>query len=167
MKELRIPLLKKVINDTYVLETDDAGNIKVIEASAGTKSRMKNIINEMYDYAVEHEIVFENYAREFILDKSIMEELRKPQKEVKIFTKQEEEILWDDFQFEETDMILISLYSGLRPKELAELKIRNIDLEFGTMQGGLKSDAGKDRIIPIHPCIRKLVEKVLKKDLNR
>lgn len=105
MKELRIPLLKKVINDTYVLETDDAGNIKVIEASAGTKSRMKNIINEMYDYAVEHEIVFENYAREFILDKSIMEELRKPQKEVKIFTKQEEEILWDDFQFEETDMI--------------------------------------------------------------
>ncbi|MCI6915143.1 MAG: hypothetical protein MR799_06665 [Lachnospiraceae bacterium] len=160
MKELRIPLLKKVINDTYVLETDDAGNIKVIEASAGTKSRMKNIINEMYDYAVEHEIVFENYAREFILDKSIMEELRKPQKEVKIFTKQEEEILWDDFQFEETDMILISLYSGLRPKELAELKIRNIDLEFGTMQGGLKSDAGKDRIIPIHPCIRKLVENV-------
>ena len=127
MKELRIPLLKKVINDTYVLETDDAVNIKVIEASAGTKSRMKNIINEMYDYAVEHEIVFENYAREFILDKSIMEELRKPQKEVKIFTKQEEEILWDDFQFEETDMILISLYSGLRPKELAELKIRNID----------------------------------------
>ena len=114
----------------------------------------------MYDYAVEHEIVFENYAREFILDKSIMEELRKPQKEVKIFTKQEEEILWDDFQFEETDMILISLYSGLRPKELAELKIRNIDLEFGTMQGGLKSDAGKDRIIPIHPCIRKLVENV-------
>lgn len=160
MKELRIPLLKKVINDTYVLETDDAGNIKVIEASAGTKSRMKNIINEMYDYAVEHEIVFENYAREFILDKSIMEELRKPQKEVKIFTKQEEEILWDDFQFEETDMILISLYSGLRPKELAELKIRNIDLEFGTMQGGLKSDAGKDRIIPMHPCIRKLVENV-------
>ena len=160
MKELRIPLLKKVINDTYVLETDDAGNIKVIEASAGTKSRMKNIINEMYDYAVEHEIVFENYAREFILDKSIMEELRKPQKEVKIFTKQEEEILWDDFQFEETDMILISLYSGLRPKELAELKIRNIDLEFGTMKGGLKSDAGKDRIIPIHPCIRKLVENV-------
>ena len=160
MKELRIPLLKKVINDTYVLETDDAGNIKVIEASAGTKSRMKNIINEMYDYAVEHEIVFENYAREFILDKSIMEELRNPQKEVKIFTKQEEEILWDDFQFEETDMILISLYSGLRPKELAELKIRNIDLEFGTMQGGLKSDAGKDRIIPIHPCIRKLVENV-------
>ena len=160
MKELRIPLLKKVINDTYVLETDDAVNIKVIEASAGTKSRMKNIINEMYDYAVEHEIVFENYAREFILDKSIMEELRKPQKEVKIFTKQEEEILWDDFQFEETDMILISLYSGLRPKELAELKIRNIDLEFGTMQGGLKSDAGKDRIIPIHPCIRKLVENV-------
>ena len=149
-----------MINDTYVLETDDAGNIKVIEASAGTKSRMKNIINEMYDYAVEHEIVFENYAREFILDKSIMEELRKPQKEVKIFTKQEEEILWDDFQFEETDMILISLYSGLRPKELAELKIRNIDLEFGTMQGGLKSDAGKDRIIPIHPCIRKLVENV-------
>ena len=57
------------------------------------------------------------------------------------------------------DMILIEIYSGWRPQELAILQVENVDLEKNTMFGGLKTDAGRDRIVPIHPLIKQLVEK--------
>ena len=38
------------------------------------------------------------------------------------------------------------------------LKVENIDLEAETMKGGLKTDAGKNRIVPIHPLIKPLIE---------
>lgn len=47
-------------------------------------------------------------------------------------------------------MILIGIYSGWRPQELSILKIADIDLENNTMFGGLKTDAGRNRCVPIH-----------------
>lgn len=55
-------------------------------------------------------------------------------------------------------MILIGIYNGWRPQELAILKIKDVDLEAGTMTGGLKTDAGKNRIVPIHSAIKPLIE---------
>ena len=40
--------------------------------------------------------------------------------------------------------------------------IADIDLEAGTMKGGLKTDAGKNRIVPIHSIIKPLIEKRIK-----
>jgi len=56
------------------------------------------------------------------------------------------------------DMILIGIYSGWRPQELSILQIADIDLEAVTMKGGLKTDAGKNRIMPIHSIIKPLIE---------
>ena len=56
-------------------------------------------------------------------------------------------------------MVLIGIYSGFRPQELAVLRVEDIDLEAQTMTGGLKTDAGRNRIVPIHSRIRELVEK--------
>ena len=56
-------------------------------------------------------------------------------------------------------MILIQLYSGWRPQELAILKISDIDLNNDIMIGGLKTEAGKNRNVPIHPLIKDLVKK--------
>ena len=55
-------------------------------------------------------------------------------------------------------MILIEIYSGWRPQELATLKTADIDLEANTMKSGMKTEAGKNRIVPIHPIIRPLIE---------
>ena len=44
-----------------------------------------------------------------------------------------------------TDMVLIGIYSGWRPQELAILQVKDIDLESDTMFGGLKTDAGRNR----------------------
>lgn len=56
-------------------------------------------------------------------------------------------------------MILVGIYSGWRPQELAVLKIADVDLANMFYSGGLKTDAGKNRIVPIHPLLADLVTK--------
>lgn len=75
------------------------------------------------------------------------------------FTDEEIQQLWDSKDLIPfADMVLIGIYSGWRPQELSILQITDIDLEAGTMKGGLKTDAGKNRIVPIHPVIKPLIE---------
>ena len=45
------------------------------------------------------------------------------------FSDEEIDILWDNLNMPFVDMILINIYSGLRPRELVELQTKNIDLE--------------------------------------
>ena len=56
------------------------------------------------------------------------------------------------------------IYSGFRIGELLELETKNIDLINMTMTGGLKTEAGKNRLVPIHPKIFPLIEKRYNKD---
>ena len=60
------------------------------------------------------------------------------------------------------DVLLIQCYSGWRPQELGLLELKNVDLENWTFRGGIKTDAGTDRVVPIHSKIRHLVERKYK-----
>ena len=42
---------------------------------------------------------------------------------------------------------------------MIELKVSTIDFEVGTMQGGTKTAAGKNRLVPIHSKIQSIVQK--------
>ena len=75
------------------------------------------------------------------------------------FSHQELLSLWCVLEFPFADMVLIGIYSGWRPQELAVLKIADIDFENMTFIGGLKTDAGKNRTVPIHPQIMDLVRR--------
>ena len=88
---------------------------------------------------------------------------RESLKEAVPFTDEEILRIWnskDSVPF--ADMILIGIYSGWRPQELSILQIADIDLEAVTMKGGLKTDAGKNRIMPIHSIIKPLIENRMK-----
>lgn len=132
----------------------------IINATVGdsTKARIKSLFNMMYKYALAHDIVEKDYA-------SVMFANGNPikggtTKEAIPFTNDEIMRLWDLVDHVPfTDMVLIGIYSGWRPQELSILKISDIDLEAGTMKGGLKTDAGKNRIVPIHSLIMPLIEK--------
>lgn len=56
------------------------------------------------------------------------------------------------------DIVLINLYTGMRATELLEMKTSNIDLKHQIMIGGIKTNAGIDREIPIHNKILPLIE---------
>ncbi len=127
----------------------------IINADVGdtTKCRIKSMFNLMYRYAMKHEIVDKDYA-------ALCNTVKKttPSKEKKTFTDTEIKLLWDNVKYPNVDIILIGIYSGWRPQELAILTKDNIDLDNKTMTGGIKTDAGKNRCIPIHSCIFDLVK---------
>lgn len=61
-------------------------------------------------------------------------------------------LLWANVgKYPDIDLILIQCYSGWRPRELCYLRLDDVDLNARTFTGGLKTNAGKNRIVPIHP----------------
>lgn len=126
--------------------------------TAGVKSRIKSLFNLMLDYALEYEIVDKNYARTFNVSDDIIKEKEQAKRGHIPFTEGEMQILWDNVHtIQYVDVILIQCYSGWRPQELGLLKLENIDVENWTFTGGMKTEAGTNRIVPIHNKIRPLV----------
>ena len=129
------------------------GTIKEAKVGDSTKQRMKSLYNLMYKYALKYEIVDKDYAA--LCDNVKRGEptiVRVPYTDLEIAT------LWENVTFPFVDMVLIGIYSGWRPQELSILQIADIDLEAWTYYGGLKTDAGRNRCVPIHPLVRDLVK---------
>ena len=112
--------------------------------------------NLMYDYAVLSDLVPVNPAKQFSLN-GIGKKIEKHRNDKVPIAKEHEQILWDDLEFGYTRMVLINIYTGWRPQELILLKKEDVDLNNWTMTGGMKTDAGMERLVPIHPKIRPLV----------
>lgn len=146
MKDIRVSHLEGTILDAQVGDS--------------TKSRIKSLFNMMYKYALAHDIVEKDYASVMFTNGNPIK--RERTKEVVPFTQEEILLLWDNLNFAFADMVLIGIYTGWRPQELAILKVTDIDLEADTMLGGLKTDAGKNRIVPIHPLIKPLIKNRIK-----
>ena len=161
VKDLRPRHIKGCMEDGFRIETRGKKKGEKIFASAGTKSRIKSLFNNMLDYAMEYEIVTINYARAFVLSGDVVVEIEKNKKNHFPFSDDEMDILWDNVdKVKFVDWILIQCYMGWRPQELATLRLDEVHLENDWyMQAGMKTEAGKQRIVPIHTRIRELVRK--------
>lgn len=130
------------------------GTIENAEVGGATKSRMKSMYNLMYRYAIKYDIVDKNYAE-------LCNSVKIEKKFLKIpFTVEEVHKLWEiveEVPF--ADMVLIGIYSGFRPIELTMIKTKDVHLKEGYIIGGTKTNAGRDRIVPIHSKIQSLIEK--------
>ena len=159
VRDIRSYHLKDCMNDAYIIVESGKNKGEKRLASASTKARMKSLFNLMFDYAYEREVVDKNYARAFHISQDIQEQKESDKRKNHPFTDDEIRCLWGNLhKVAFVDMVLIGIYSGFRPQELACLKIKDIDLEQGVMIGGMKTKAGKDRSVPIHPDIRGLIE---------
>ena len=134
------------------------GTILNAQVGDSTKGRIKSLFNMMYRYCLSHEICDKDYASLMFANGNPIK--RESQKEAIPFSQEEILFLWDNVNIVPfTDMIIISIYSGWRPQELATLKVSDIALERSIMKGGMKTDAGKNRLVPIHPLVKPLIEK--------
>ena len=114
----------------------------------GTKRKIKVLFNQLYNYAMKNDIVSKDYSKYIDIGKNTEENDRRP------FTSEEIEKLWELVKEHEwIDTILIMIYTGFRIGELLEIKNSDVDLENRIVKGGLKTEAGKDRIVPIHSKI--------------
>lgn len=55
------------------------------------------------------------------------------------------------------DYILAMCYTGFRPSEFLALEHDSYDPVRNTLRGGAKTEAGKNRIVPVHPLIKSFV----------
>ena len=154
-KDIRARHIKGCMeNGTIVVR----GNEK--KPSAAMKNKIKSLFNLMLDYAYEYELVDRNYARTFKLNEDVIKEIQTVKKQHIPFTDEEMELLWnhvDDKNY--ADLVIIQCYGGWRPQELGLIELENVDLDQWIMIGGIKTEAGKNRIVPIHSRIRPLVER--------
>ena len=118
-----------------------------------TKRDIKNLLSHLYQIAIRDDYTDKNRAQ-FIQ----LPELQSQEREV--MTKQEIELLWNDYQKEPsaiTAQMLTMLYTGIRPGELLTIKVENINLDEQYMIGGIKTTKGKNRKIIIPDKIKPLL----------
>ena len=130
------------------------GVIRDCPAGETTKNRMKTLFGFLFKYAIKHDITEKNYAE-------LLVRLHEESKIDRIpYTWEEIQTLWQNVdRVEGVDLLLFMIYTGVRPREALEARIDNVKLSGGYFIGGLKTDAGRDRVIPIHPDIMDLVKK--------
>jgi len=148
---IRVRHIKEALLNAQVIR-----NNKIKQATPDIQSKIKTVFNYMLDYAVECGIVDHNYARDCTgLDfyKDIERDEHIP------YTHEELDKLWQHIgKIQDIDTMLINCYSGWRPQELLNIKLTDVDLDKWTFFGGAKTQAGRNRTVPIHTRIRSLVQ---------
>lgn len=77
------------------------------------------------------------------------------------FTPEQIEQLWRIKDDEWVNIVLIYLYTGFRLNELLGMKSEQVNIKEWYFQGGIKSSAGRGRIVPIHNRIKPLVKELI------
>lgn len=95
-------------------------------------------------FALQHDYISKDYAQFAKLPDREKSEKGVP------FTEEELALLWRHKDHKDIQIALIMIYSGYR---IGELGVITIDRDEKLFKGGLKTDAGRERIVPIHPCI--------------
>lgn len=118
-----------------------------------TLRKIKNLLNQLFKYGMENDLISKNYADYVDLGKNTNRSSRIP------FNKDEIKRLFEvESSIPFVDTVLIMIYSGLRIGELLLIKNEAIDLNNKLIKGGIKTDAGKDRIIPINSKIINMIK---------
>ena len=116
-----------------------------------TQGAIKNLFGQLDCYAMELDIITK-------MNSSLIHAAPIPPSSKVPFTEDEIQNVWKIEKRDWTDSVLFLLYTGFRIGEMLTIEKENVDLEQMTIKGGIKTKAGKDRIVPIHPRIQKFVQ---------
>ncbi len=122
--------------------------------SKTTVGNMRAIVRGMWQYAIVNEYTDKDITQHLVFDSSYNGEPVHTR-----FTDSEIASLWDALgTINNVDIVLIYIYTGMRPVELLDMLSRDVHLEERYMIGGAKTEAGRNRIIPIHEAIVPLIK---------
>ena len=111
-----------------------------------TCSKIKVVASSLCQFAMKDDIINKDYAQFVVLP-----EEKKTEKEV--FSSKDIDLLWKYKTEKTAQIILVLIYTGVRINELFSMELKNVYIDKQYMVGGSKTDAGKDRVIPIHKDI--------------
>lgn len=140
------------------IETIKAADIKaVVEANMppSQHEKVKVMLSLVFDYAVANEYTDKNYVK--IADIYLG---NLPQERHHFaFTHEEMDTLFSNINDPDVQLVLFYIYTGFRPREGLALTKENI--KDGYIVGGMKTKAGKNRIVPIHDRIKNITDKII------
>ena len=114
--------------------------------SRGTCEKIRNLSSQLCKYAMQQDIINKNYAQFLVLPKE-------EKKEKEIFTDDEIATLFAHSADKDVKIILTLIYTGFRINELFGIETDNVYIDDQYMVGGEKTEAGKNRIVPINEKI--------------
>lgn len=118
------------------------------EKSESTVTMAKTVLSQMYGYGIKNEYCEKNYAELATWEyTNPEEEMHSP------FSENELHYLWDNKEEPYVDVILMMIYTGMRASEFISIEKKNVNLKERFLIGGMKTEAGTDRTIPIHDAV--------------
>lgn len=142
-------LSKRTFKSLRVADFQEIVNNKIKENySYSSLHNIKTMLNQLYTYAITNDLIKTNYAKGIKMPPKpkVSQERFSAEKIEKIFNAAPNDP-W-------TQTVAILLYTGLRVGEMLQLKIFDFDKTNWTITGGMKTEAGRNRTIPIHERIR-------------
>jgi len=136
------------------IDLDRDGNAVTIQPlSKSYVTKIKALLTQLFDHAVENNIVDRNYASLVKIPKMEAGK-RRPLTDLE-FRRLEKG--WASAPG--GDACLVLCYTGFRVTEFCQLTKFSYDPVNKTLRGGIKTDAGTDRIVPVHSKIQPIVER--------
>ena len=147
LKDIHDFKYKNLTSDDYQKILDNC------DKSDSILSAIKNLMQKLDTYA----------GRKGIIDKKpsdfVTVEYRKIRKQKIPFTNEQIHKFWTKDGLLWADIMLFLLYTGMRIEESFDVRTEDIHLEQGYFTGGIKTQAGIDRVIPIHKAIIHIIER--------
>lgn len=121
--------------------------------SLSSLTKIKALLTQLYDYSLANNIIDKNYASLVKIPKGIKAGTKRA------FTDAEFAILEKNWKtVPGGDAVYALCYLGFRVSEFCQLTPASYDRSNQTLKGGLKTEAGRDRLVPVHPNISGLVQ---------
>ncbi len=147
------------------------------QKSKESQRQMINLFTNLDKFALEEDIIEKGYSQLITTTTNNRKEIKKLNNSIveknKLFSYEQIDYLWNftlksngrqknHKQYWEEfirDFWLMLIYTGMRADELLSVYNANIFLDDNYLIGGLKTDAGINREIPIHPAVKTLFQK--------
>jgi integrase len=126
------------------LRTADFQAVVDTATSASAAAKIQAISSSLCRYALENDIIIKDYSQ-FVKMPHFEKHEKKP------FSKEDISKLWAHSDDERVQAVLIMIYTGFRIGEITALK--KSDIHDTYMIGGEKTEAGRNRVVPIPPNI--------------
>lgn len=145
-----------VLHDRRIaeLKTEDYQRVLSQMMAAGASRSLcekeRQLFSQLCQYAINQDIIHTNYSTALVLPEASAPKTR-------VLHADEVQAIRntaDDARLGETARIALTLiYTGMRLNELLTARRENVHADEGYLIGGEKTEAGRDRVIPLHPDI--------------
>ena len=152
--ELFRPYHSRLMDDVEIREWQDRVNRIAKKYSRSTVRNVVGLIKNLYLYAVPRELCRKDYGKYVVMPRT------RSEVHYEAFSDEDLKVLWAKREEPVVKMILIMCYSGFRVSAYIRPDFEtNVSERY--FKGGIKTESGRERTVPLHSAIVPLVESII------